>query len=165
MAGTADIRLLYHSLPSSGHQPPPPSETKIKIGLTRGLVEGGEIFAQFSLSTTAHFQHLYTYIKAICAQEKLLAVYWFSRNDREFVLIHDDGTLDQCLSNAGLHEILYVITEQRPGYASNKISFKPVKPELIQLKTSSPSSGGPSPDTASRPNHGKTVKRKREGIR
>ncbi|XP_063686945.1 uncharacterized protein LOC134820482 isoform X2 [Bolinopsis microptera] len=120
------------------------SESKIKIGLTRGLVDGGEIFAQFSLSSTAHYQHLFTYISAICSREKVLAIYWFNRHDREFVLIHDNTSMDLCLVQSGLHEILYIITEscsKLHGYNSKH------KPEPIQLKTSSPSSG-PSPDTA-----------------
>ena len=51
--------------------------------------------------------------------------------------------MDYCLVQSGLHEILYIITEtggKSAGYNSKH------KPEPIQLKTSSPSSG-PSPDT------------------
>ena len=142
-AVTADLQLVYQTTSTTLTSPTTMPDSKIKIGLTRGLVDGGEIFAQFSLCSTAHFQHLYTYISAICAREKVLAVYWFSRLDREFVLIHDNGSLDQCLVQAGLHEILYVIaekTDKLQGYNSKH------KPDPIQLKTSSPSSG-PSPDT------------------
>ena len=123
-------------------------ESKLKIGLTRGLVDGGEIFAQFSLSSSAQYQHLFTYISAICTGEKVLAVYWFSRHDREFVLIHDNSTMNQCLAHAGLHEILYVITEGGPVGPKPQLGYnsKPKPDPVLQLKTSSPSSG-PSPDT------------------
>ena len=133
-AVTTDLRLIYHAAP------PPVPDTKIKIGLTRGLVDSGEIFAQFSLSSTAQYQHLLSYISAICTREQILAIYWYSRADREFVLIHDNASLDQCLSHAGLHEILYIITNK--GYKHKSAP----QAASLQMKTSSPSSG-PSPDT------------------
>ena len=108
---TTDLRLACQSALTTRNMP----ESKIKIGLTRGLVDGGEIFAQFSLSSSAHYQHLFTYISAICSREKILAIYWFNRHDREFVLIHDNASMDFCLVQAGLHEILYIITESCGG--------------------------------------------------
>ena len=59
--------------------------------------------------------------------------------------------MNQCLANAGLHEILYVIAEGAgSAVAKHHLGYnsKPKMDPVLQLKTSSPSSG-PSPDTGS----------------
>ena len=115
-------------------------DSKIKIGLTRGLVEGGDIFAQFNLSNRAEFNDLIVYIGRMLPKEQILAIYWYSPVDKEFTLIHDSPTLKYCLSHCGLHEIFYLITELKPELVNGHSVLDHMSKSLIngKFKTSSP---------------------------
>ena len=165
-----DLRLICIPKQSHHRNMADTADNLVKIGLTRGLVDSGDIFAQFNLHSRATFHHIFHYICSVCPGEQLLAIYWYSRADKEFILIHDDRTLDICLGQSGLHEILYIITEVKPPLhvrsgdvthhrATQGFNSFKHEPELEEIpasgprsnimKTSSPSTcPNTSPDTA-----------------